>query len=106
MTIQDISAGFAGIVADAAPGIVSVSSRHGRSSGFIWKPGLIVTVEEALGEESEFDVTSAGGEKQAAKLVGRDPSTDVALLRVVDATRAPVKLASSEVAAGQLAIAV
>ena len=60
--------------------VVAVHSHRSRSSGFVWRPGLIVTADEALSEEGEFAVTLAGGETVPAQLVGRDPTTDVALL--------------------------
>jgi S1-C subfamily serine protease len=104
--IQDLSAALAGLVAKAAPGIVSVHSRRSRSSGFVWGPGRIVTAEEALCEDGEFAVTLPGGETIAAQLVGRDPTTDVALLRIDRSDLLPVPLAVAPVAVGALAIAV
>ena len=104
--MQDLSAALAGLVAQAAPGLVSVHSRRSRSSGFVWRPGLIVTADDALPEEGELTVTFAGGDSVAARLVGRDPSTDVALLRVDRSDPPPVSLAASAVATGALAIAV
>jgi hypothetical protein len=55
--VQDLSAAFAQLVAIAAPGIVTVQSDRSRSSGFCWRPGLIVTADEALSEEGDFAVT-------------------------------------------------
>ena len=80
--VQDLSAAFARLVAIAAPSIVAVKSAHSRSSGFFWRPGLIVTAEEALSEEGDFTVTLPSGESLAARLVGRDHTTDIAVLRV------------------------
>ena len=104
--MQDLSAALAGLVAKAAPGLVSVHSRRSRSSGFVWRPGLIVTADEALPEDGEVAITLAGGDTVAARLVGRDPSTDVALLRVDRSDLPPVSLAASAVATGALALAV
>jgi S1-C subfamily serine protease len=104
--MQDLSGALAGLVAKAAPSILSVHSHRSRSSGFVWRPGLIVTADEALCEEGEFAVTLPGGDIVAAQLVGRDSTTDVALLRVDRSDLQPVSLAASPVAAGALAIAV
>jgi S1-C subfamily serine protease len=104
--IQDLSGALANLIASAAPGIVSVHSHRSRSSGFAWRPRLIVTADEALSEEGEFGVTLPGGESVAAQLVGRDSSTDVALLRVDRSDLQPVSLAVPSIAAGALAIAV
>ena len=104
--IQDLSAAFTALVAKVAPGIVSVHSHRSRSSGFVWRPGLIVTADEALSEEGEFAVTLPGGDVVAAQLAGRDSTTDVALLRVDRADLQPVLLEASPVAAGALVMAV
>jgi S1-C subfamily serine protease len=104
--VQDLSAAFARLVGIAAPGIVAVKSAQSRSSGFFWRPGLIVTAEEALPEEGDFTVTLASGEALAARLVGRDHTTDIAVLRVDHSDLAPLPLETKPVPVGALAIAV
>ena len=104
--LQDLSSAFTGLVVKVAPSIVSVSSHRSRSSGFIWRPGLIVTADEALSEEGEIAVTIPGGGIVAAQLAGRDSSTDVALLRIDHAGLEPVLLEALSVTAGALAIVV
>jgi hypothetical protein len=54
--MQDLSGELANLIASAAPGIVSVHSHRSRSSGFAWRPGLIVTADEALSEEGRRTV--------------------------------------------------
>jgi S1-C subfamily serine protease len=51
------------------------------SSGIHWRSGVIVTAEEALEQDKDITVTLPGGRQLAAAFVGRDPSTDVAVLR-------------------------
>jgi S1-C subfamily serine protease len=77
--LTDLSAALASLVVKVTAGVVSVNSHRSRSSGFLWQSGLIVTADEALSEEGEFAVTLSGGETVGAQLVGRAPSTDVAL---------------------------
>ena len=67
--LQDLSAAFARLVGIAAPGIAAVQSHRARSSGFFWRPGLIVTADEALSEEGDVAVTLPGGESVGARLV-------------------------------------
>src|SRR5215813_15522154 len=88
--LTDLSASLSRLVAAVAPSIVSVHSHRSLSSGFIWKPGLIVTADEALADEGEVAVTLAGGNRVAARLAGRDPTTDVALLRIDAGDLTPV----------------
>jgi S1-C subfamily serine protease len=104
--MQDLSAALVGLIAQAVPGLASVHTGRWRSSGFVWRPGLIVTADEALPEDGQLTVTLAGGDTVAARLVGRDSSTDVALLRFDRSDLPPVSLAASGVATGALAIAV
>jgi S1-C subfamily serine protease len=101
-----LSAAFAGLVAKAAPSVVLVRSHRSRSSGFAWRPGLVVTADEALAEEGEFAVTVPGGDRVSAQLVGRDPTTDIALLRIDRPDLQPLPLAATSLAVGALAIAV
>ena len=103
---QQLSNALAGIVDRASSSVVAVHSTRSRSSGFVWRQGLIVTADEALDDESDIAVVLPGGETLAANLVGRDPTTDVALL-LVDRTNSPsVTLESASVPAGALAWAV
>ena len=57
-------------------------SKGSHSAGFVWKTGLIVTADDALAEEGDVGVSGPGGEAASASIVGRDPTTDIALLRV------------------------
>ena len=104
--VQDLSAAFARLVGIAAPSLVSIKSAHSRSSGFFWRPGLIVTAEEALSEEGDFTVTLPSGESLAARLVGRDHTTDIAVLRVDRSDLPPIPLETQAVPVGALALAV
>ena len=102
---QNLSAALADLVASAAPSVVAIHSSRSRSSGFVWRPGLIITADETLSEEDEFIVTLSGGDTVAAHLVGRDPTTDIALLRV-ESDLQPFSLTESPMVAGALVVAV
>ncbi|HXW28475.1 MAG TPA: S1C family serine protease [Xanthobacteraceae bacterium] len=104
--VQDLSAAFARLVGVAAPSIGAIKSAHSQSSGFFWRPGLIVTAEEALSEEGDVTVTLPSGESLAAQLVGRDHTTDIAVLRVERSDLPPVQLETKPVPIGALAIVV
>jgi S1-C subfamily serine protease len=104
--LKDLSTEIARIVAGAAGWVAAVHSHRSRSSGFIWRPGLIVTADEALAEESEIAVTLPDGQTVPAKLVGRDPSTDIALLRIDRTDLAPAPLGADDIATGALAVLV
>src|SRR3982074_2244563 len=84
------------IVERAAQGVVAVHG-GGRSSGIHWRSGVIVTAEEVLERDEDISVTWPGGRQFAATLAGRDPSTDVAVLRF-----APDGLMAAQTAAAAL----
>jgi len=102
--LPSLSAGLAAIVRDVAPSLVSVQSARARSTGFSWRPGLIVAAENALADDGEHSIIAHDGVMSPARIVGRDPSTDVALLRIerTDLMKAPPTAAAP--AAGALAV--
>jgi S1-C subfamily serine protease len=105
-TLSSLSSAIEGVVAAARPSIVSVHSRRSRSSGFVWKPGLIVTAEEALAEEGDVSIKLSDGTTRAATIAGRDHTTDVALVRLEATGLAPARLTSEMPALGSLAVVV
>jgi S1-C subfamily serine protease len=104
--VQDLSGALARLVGSAAPSVVAIKSAHSRSSGFFWRPGLIITAEEALSEEGDFTVTLPSGESLATRLVGRDHTTDIALLRVDRSDLSSIPLETKPVPVGALALVV
>ena len=89
--LPGLSAALAALVRDVAPSLVSVRSARARSTGFSWRPGLIVAAEDAIPDDGDLSVIAHDGASGSAHVVGRDPSTDVALLRVdrTDLPKAP-----------------
>jgi S1-C subfamily serine protease len=70
------------LVERAAGSIVAVHGGGRRSSsGIHWRSGIIVTAEEVLERDEGIKVTLPGGRLVEASLAGRDPTTDVAVLR-------------------------
>ena len=78
-----LSAASAQLVERAAKAVVAVHhGGRGTISGIHWRSGVIVTAEEMLEQEKDITVTLPGGRQVTTALAGRDPSTDVAVLRV------------------------
>ena len=46
-----------------------------------WRPDVVITSEQSLPEREEFELETAG-EKNKAKLAGRDPGTNIAVLKL------------------------
>ena len=73
----------------AASSVVAVhTERRGSSSGIVWRSGVIVTSEHALRRDEEIQVTLPNGRVASASLAGRDPSTDIAVLKCAEASNA------------------
>jgi S1-C subfamily serine protease len=90
-----LSNDVASTVERVAAGVVAVEARSRLgSSGFFIRPDLILTADHAL-ESDEVEVVRAGGETERASIAGRDPSTDLALLRVEKAG-VPLEFAPAE----------
>jgi S1-C subfamily serine protease len=104
--LQQFSDALADVVALAAPSVVAVHSHHSRASGFFWRPGLVVTADEALAEDGDISVVLPGGDVVSATLAGRDPTTDIALLKVDRPNVPAAALQASPLSAGALALAV
>lgn len=62
--------------------LVIVNGRRMSSSGIHWQPGIIVTAEETLKRAEDFSVTLPDTRTVAATLVGRDRTTDIAVLKI------------------------
>jgi len=104
--LTTFSAAVAELVRAAAPGVVSVKSQHAQSSGFVWRPGLVVAAENALADDGEIGIVAHDGASARAELVGRDPSSDVALLRVQRADLPQAAPSTGGASAGALALVV
>jgi S1-C subfamily serine protease len=112
MSTTDLLSAFsnrlAEIVSQAAPGVVAIEGRRRfTSSGFIWRAGVVVTADEALDTEEDIAVLLPDGRRVAATLAGRDPSTDIAVLRIEEKGIAPVRLNTTDTPLpGHVALAV
>ena len=79
-----LSDGLAAAVETAGQSIVRVDARDRMpATGIVWSDdGLIVTAHHIVQRDEEITVGLPDGTNVAASLVGRDPTTDIALLRV------------------------
>jgi S1-C subfamily serine protease len=82
-TLVDLSQGLSQAVETAGAYVVRVEARRRLpASGILWsEDGIIVTANHVVRKENGINIGSASGEKYSAELVGRDPSTDLAVLK-------------------------
>ena len=76
-----LSERIAVLVEGAAQSVVAVQGGRRSTSGIHWRAGVIVTAEEALERDDDIAVSLPDGRQVPATLAGRDPTTDVAVLR-------------------------
>jgi S1-C subfamily serine protease len=107
-TLTNLSNELSGIVQAVDPHIVSVRARrHYPSSGIRWSPEVIVTADHTIHREEEITVTLADGKTVAATLAGRDPGTDLAVLKMQPSRSSAEQLGRSDaVKPGELALVV
>lgn len=84
-TLLALSNNLADTVEQAGQCVVAVNAHSRRSSsGVHWRQGVIITADETIKRSEDITVTLSDGRTVPATLVGRDPSTDVAVLKLKD----------------------
>lgn len=106
--LSDLSAAMAALVETAGASIVRVEARRGvAATGIVWSAdGVIVTASHGVRREEGLRVGLPDGQEVEARLIGRDPAADLAVLRAsADDLRAPAWLPIDEARVGHLALA-
>lgn len=106
--LQQLSEGLAAAVAAAGQSIVRVEARRRLSaSGIVWSAdGLILTAHHVVEAKDGIRIGLPSGETTAAVVVGRDPTTDLAVLRSETQLTPPTWLEPDGLRIGHLVLAV
>jgi S1-C subfamily serine protease len=98
---------LADAVASAARAVVFTQGRRGRAaSGTVIADKRFVVSDHLLDADETVAYRDDSGAEHRARVIGRDGSTDLALLSVEDGTMAPLELAAEPVRVGHLVLAV
>jgi S1-C subfamily serine protease len=107
------SEAVSGAVERVAPSVIRIDvqrdgERGGSGSGFVIAPdGFAITNSHVAGGSRRLEVTLADGRHSPATLVGDDPDTDIAVIRIAADGLVPAELGrSANLRVGQVAIAI
>ena len=107
---RSLDTALAGAVATAAPSVVHVSRGHTGGSGIAWAADLVISASFHTPDKTQIGVPNSGQQGELdlkdAEVIGRDPGTDVALLRVPSGGLVPAKFRDDVPAVGNLALAI
>jgi S1-C subfamily serine protease len=105
--LSTLSNQMADAVERAGAALVLVNGRQRYpASGIVYKPDLVVTADHVLEREEELSIETHDGRMLAAQFVGRDPTTDLALLRVNELKLEAAQAAPGAARVGQFVLAV
>src|SRR5207247_10083925 len=106
-SLKDLSKEIEALVEKASQSVVRVDARRGRAgTGIVWDSGLGLTANHVVEQEEDIEV-GVDGKAAKASLVGRDPATDMALLKVEGLYAPPMPRAKvSDLKPGQIVLAI
>jgi S1-C subfamily serine protease len=89
--LETLSNEFAAAASTAGGSVAAIYGRRWMpSSGIQWQKGVFVTADHTIRREEDIPVFVEEGKPLKARLAGRDPSTDLAILKIADDGTAPV----------------
>lgn len=102
------SSELADAVERAGRSVVAIHARRRiPSSGVVWRPGVVVATHHTIRRDEDIQVTLPDGGTVAADLAGRDPGTDLAVLRLRGGEAQPAERGdTAELRVGHLVLAV
>ena len=104
-TLQEFSNGLSAAVEKGGTSTVLVDARKRYpASGIAYAEDLVLTADHVVTREEDIKILLPDGKSVNATVAGRDPGSDLALLRLAEKALAPAKTADS-IKVGQLVLA-
>ncbi|MCU1429013.1 MAG: signal protein [Actinomycetia bacterium] len=99
--------GIPAIVQKVSPSVVTIITNTGLGSGVVWSSdGTIVTDNHVVAGASQVEVAFADGRRVTGRVLARDPTTDLAVLKAARTGLPALTFAKSLPQVGDLAIAI
>ncbi len=105
-TLTDFSNGLTAAVEKGGAGTVLVDARKRYpASGIAYAADLVLTADHVITRDEDLRVITPDGKTVSAALAGRDPGSDLALLRLAEKVLTPAKVPDAAAKVGQLVLA-
>lgn len=102
-----LSAQTADAVERISPALVLVNGRRRLpASGVVFATDLVITADHVLERDEDLSIETPDGQTMPAQVAGRDPASDMAVLRVAGLSLAAAPTASDPARVGQILLAV
>src|SRR5512140_793016 len=106
-SLTDFSNGLTSAVENAGASTVLVDARRRYpASGIAYAADLVLTADHVVTREDNLSVAGADGRTLPATLAGRDPGSDLALLRLSDKVLTPARTTDNLPKVGALVLAI
>ena len=104
-TLKEFSADLTAAVEKGGASTILVDARKRYpASGIAYAEDLVLTADHVVTREENIKVVTSDGKSISATIAGRDPGSDLALLRLAEKALSPAKT-SNDIKVGQLVLA-
>ena len=105
--LVDLSSALADAAAKAGASTVLVNARERMpSSGIAIQPDLVLAADHTIEREEDIKVILSDGTELSARIAGRDPGSDLAVLRLERPAATPAEPVKEESRVGQIVLAI
>jgi S1-C subfamily serine protease len=106
-TLEALSNDLAGAVDRAGQSVVAIHARRRiPASGVLWRAGVVVAADHTVHKDDDIRITLPDGSEARGSVAGRDPTTDLCVLRLADDRgTTPAAVSRSPIRVGQLVLA-
>lgn len=102
--IEQLSNGLADRITTAADFTVGIGTGNPPVSGILWRPDVVVTSEQLLPEDATAFQVRHAGQTVDATLGGRDPTTNIAVLKLPSPLAGALLEATDDLRVGNLVL--